>query len=174
MEENWQKIREFSRVDANIPLEIKLIPKEEKPHIKSRTSSAPFLYTPVDEPSDKTLAEWIKLINAKLDYLINIFSLHQEGFSQLPVRRVNISGGGMRFTSEQFFNIGDIVELKTVLETPAQVALYLYGEVVNVEKVDKNFLIFVKFINIDEDVRDYIIRFVFHRQRQIIRQKREI
>jgi len=38
----------------------------------------------------------------------------------------------------------------------------------------KDIKLAVEFINIDEDIRDYIVRFVFHRQRQIIRQQKEI
>jgi c-di-GMP-binding flagellar brake protein YcgR len=46
--------------------------------------------------------------------------------------------------------------------------------VVNCEPKDKGYRVGLKFINIDEDVRDNIVKFVFHRQRQILRQKREI
>ncbi|GAB6183535.1 PilZ domain-containing protein [Thermodesulfovibrio hydrogeniphilus] len=168
-------MREYSRVDASIPLGIRLIPEEEKHKIKSRVSGdISFLHIPHEEPTDKVLAEWLKIINAKLDHIINSLNLHQEGFSSLPIYDVNISGGGISFTSEVSYNVGDIVEIKTVLETPATIALYLYGEVVKSEKTDNHWKISVKFINISEEVRDFIIKFVFHRERQILREKREI
>lgn len=169
-------MREFSRVDANIPLSVRLVSDEEKPHIRARISGDLTIIFPApsEEPSDKILAEWLKCINSKLDFLINLLSIKQEGFSSLPVKQVNISGGGMSFFSDTPYNIGDVIELKTVLELLYPVAMYLYGEVLSCEKKNEEYKIRVEFINIDEDIRDYIVRFVFHRQRQIIRQQKEI
>lgn len=169
-------MREFSRVDANIPLSVRLVTEEEKPNIRARISGDLTIIspTPYEEPSDKTLAEWLKCINSKLDFLINLLSIKQEGFSSLPVKHVNIGGGGISFFSDTSFNIGDVIELKTVLELLYPVAMYLYGKVLSCEKIDGEYKVAVEFINIDEDIRDYIVRFVFHRQRQIIRQQKEI
>ncbi len=167
--------REYSRVDASIPLGIRPITNEERQRVKSRISGDVTLRElPFDEPSDKVLAEWLKLINSKLDYLLNAFSLQQEGFHCLPVYDVNISGGGMSFIYEPPQEIGSVIEFKTVLDSPSPIALYLYGEVVKCEKINENYRIAVKFINIEEDIRDHIIRFVFHRQRQLLRQKKEM
>lgn len=175
MEEIYQKMREFSRVDAIIPLGVRLISPEEKKRIKARIfGEVSFIPTPIDEPMDKVLAEWLKMINSKLDYLINLWNLKEGGFSSLPLTEVNISGGGMSFISDLSYNKGDILELKVILESPSAVALYLYGEVVNCQIINNAFRVAVKFINIDEDIRDHIIRFVFHRQRQLLRQKKEI
>lgn len=175
MEETYQRMREFSRVDAVIPLGVRLISSEEKPRIKARISGEiNFARPPLDEPADKALAEWIKMINSKLDYLINLWSFKRRRFSSLATTEVNISGGGMSFVSDLSYNKGDILELKAVLESPSPVALFLYGEVVKCEMINNAYRVAVKFINIEEDIRDYIIRFVFHRQRQLLRQKREI
>ncbi|GAB5046060.1 PilZ domain-containing protein [Thermodesulfovibrio sp. TK110] len=175
MEETYQRMREFSRVDAVIPLGVRVICPEETKRVKARISGeVSFTHTPFDEPSDKALAQWIKIINAKLDYLINLLSFKEEGFSSLPLTGVNISGGGMSFDSDVSYNKGDILELKMVLESPSPVALFLYGEVVKCELVNNAYRVAVKFINIEEDIRDHIVRFVFHRQRQLLRQKREI
>ncbi|WP_297214086.1 MULTISPECIES: PilZ domain-containing protein [Thermodesulfovibrio] len=170
-------MREYSRVDATIPLGITVIGEDEKDMRKARIAGdMTFGNVPAEEPTDRALAEWLKIINSKLDYLINLWSFHQEGFSCLPIYEVNISGGGMSFNSDVCYEEGKVLELKTVLESPSSIALYLYGEVVKCEKLkDKDkFRVALKFINIDEDIRDHIIRFVFHRQRQILRQKREI
>lgn len=175
MEETYQKMREFSRVDAIVPLGVRLISSEEKQRIKSRISGEiNFIRAPLDEPMDKVLAEWLKMINSKLDYLINLWSFKEEGFSSLSTTEVNISGGGMSFVSDLSYNKGDILELKVVLESPSAVALYLYGEVVKCQMINNAYRVAVKFINIEEDIRDHIIKFVFHRQRQLLRQKREI
>lgn len=175
MEEQYIKMREFSRVDACIPLAVRLVSDEEKRRIKSKVfGEITFIPLPKEEPLDKALFQWIKVINTKLDYLINLFTMKQEGFSGLPIYEVNISGGGMSFNYHMSFNKGDILELKTVLEAPEPIALCLYGEVVNCEILNGNYKIALKFINIDEDTRDYIIKFVFYRQRQILREKKGI
>lgn len=175
MEEKYQKMREFSRIDAVIPFSARLVSSEDKTKVKSRIlGEINFAQTPVEEPLDKVLAQWLKVINAKLDYLINLWSLKEEGFSCLPTAEVNISGGGMSFISDIPYNKGDILELKMVLETPSPVALFLYGEVVKCETLNSGYRVAVQFVNIDEDIRDYVVRFVFYRQRQLLRQKKEV
>lgn len=168
-------MREFSRVEAHIPLAVRLIKENEKNKIKARLiGDISFISNkPIDEPLDKALADWLKLLNAKLDFLISLITMDQQGFSTLPINKVDISAGGISFVSEYSYDIGDILEIKTVIENPTPLALYLYGQVIRCENIDNEFLVSVKFINIDEDVRDHIIKFVFHRQRQILRQKRE-
>lgn len=174
MEETYVKMREFSRVDAVVPLGVRVVSPEEKQRIKARISGEiTFMGTPSEEPSDRALAEWIKIINSKLDYLINLWSLREGGFATLPAVEVNISGGGMSFVSDSRYNPGEILELKTVLENPLPEAFYLYGEVVKCEKLGNVYRVAVKFVNIEEDIRDHIIKFVFYRQRQLLRQKRE-
>jgi hypothetical protein len=169
-------MKEFSKVDAYIPLSVRVLPETEKNKVKARLAGdLSFIATkPTEEPSDKALAEWLKIINQKLDFLISIITMEQQGFAGLQLHKVNISGGGMSFLSNQSYNQGEILELKMVIENPAPLALYLYGEVINCEKMEKEIKVAVKFVNIEEDVRDQIVKFVFYRERQILRQKREM
>lgn len=168
-------MREFSRVEAYVPLSVRLLQKDEIEIAKSRLSGDIAFYAsrPLDEPADRALSEWLKYINQKLDFLISIITMEQQGFSSLPINKVDISGGGLSFRSEKPYKKGDLLEIKIVIENPNPLALYLYGEVISCEALEKDFRIGVKFINIDEDVRDQIVKFVFYRQRQLIRQKRE-
>lgn len=170
-----QAMREFSRVEAIVPFSVRLLDKDEVNLLKARAFGDVSFYSsrPVEEPADRGTAEWLKFLNQKLDFLISLISMNSQGFSSLPLSKVNISGGGLSFLSDQVYQKSDILEIKIVLENPNPVALYLYGEVVACEPKESQNLIRLKFINIDEDVRDQIIKFVFHRQRQIIRQKRE-
>ncbi|MCX8034192.1 MAG: PilZ domain-containing protein [Thermodesulfovibrio sp.] len=169
-------MREFSRVEAYIPVGIRAVSETERDRIKARLSGdITFITTkPAEEPVDRALAEWLKIINQKLDFLISLITMEQQGFSSLPLNKVDISGGGMSFFSDYAYEPGDILELKMVIENPAPLALYVYGEVISCESINNEFRIGVKFINIDEDVRDQIVKFVFHRQRQILRQKKEL
>lgn len=169
-------MREFSRVEAYIPLGIRVLGENERDRVKARLSGdITFMMTkPPEEPTDRALADWLQMINQKLDFLISIITMEHQGFSSLPMNKVDISGGGMSFLSDQPYEKGEILELKLVIENPAPLAMYLYGEVVNCEAIDRGYRVGVKFVNIDEEVRDQIVKFVFYRQRQILRQKREL
>ena len=88
------------------------------------------------------------------------------------MRQINISGGGLSFPSSEAFNRGDILEIMTVLSAGASVALYIYGEVVASDRRSDGFEIGLKFVAMDDQIREEICRFVFERERQILREKR--
>src|SRR5208337_2598374 len=100
-DEQYSKMRGFSRVDAHIPFEVRLVPKAERGTIKSRTlGDMPLVDTRVlPDLQDKILGEWIKMLNAKLDAIMNKLSSQKEGFGDLPLAHVNLSGGGLGFFS---------------------------------------------------------------------------
>ena len=52
------------------------------------------------------------------------------------------------------------------------IALFLYGEVIDATASHAEYDTSVEFINIDDFVRDEIIRFVFETEREILREKR--
>jgi hypothetical protein len=165
--------REYSRVAAVVPFGVRLVPEEERKSLLSRISNQ----TAVDlgglpEIQDQALAEWLSALNRKLDLILNALGAQKLGFSSLPVRQINISGGGLSFASSEAFNRGDILEIMTVLSAGASVALYIYGEVVASDRRSDGFEIGLKFVAMDDQIREEICRFVFERERQILREKR--
>jgi c-di-GMP-binding flagellar brake protein YcgR len=112
------------------------------------------------------------MINRKLDLLLNTLGAQKQGFNSLPVRQINISGGGLSFPSPEPFTRGDVVEVMMVLASSASVALYVYGEVVAVDRRNDGFEIGLKFVAMGDQIREEICRFVFERERQILREKR--
>jgi len=173
-EEHFSKMREFSRVDAYLPLQVRIVPAEERETIKSRTSGQAVSTDALNLPDlqDKLLNEWIKLLHSKLDAIMNMLVMQREGFGAMPVIRVNISGGGLGFFSEERYSTGTIVELKLVLPLIPPVALFVYGEVVKVDVLTDAYWVATKFVSMDEDVRDEIVKYVFRRQREILREQR--
>lgn len=173
-QEQLAGLREFSRVDAVIPLAVSLVPVEERDKVKSHVSGQIDMveFQTLPEVEDKVLNDWLKMLNAKLDAVINMLTFQREGFSSLPFARVNISGGGLSFTSKQWYNREDVLELKMLVPLMPPVALYLYSEVVKSEKLDNAYSIAVKFLQMDEQIQDLIVRFVFKRQRDFLREKR--
>lgn len=173
-EESFQTSREYSRVDAHVPFEVRLVPLDERDSMKSRTSSRTSLAETrtLPELADKVLAEWVKALNSKLDAILNMMTLEREGFGSMPLARVNISGGGIGFFSKEKYNVGEIVEVKTILPIMPPVALVIYGEIVKAERLTNNYMIAMKFVATDEEVRDEIVKFVFAKQREMLREKR--
>jgi len=51
-------------------------------------------------------------------------------------------------------------------------SLFLYGEVVESSIHNPEYNTFVQFVAIDDFIRDEIIRFVFEKEREILREKR--
>jgi hypothetical protein len=166
--------REYSRVDAFIPLEFKKLNPEQRQYVRSRVAGETILaeFKSLPEPDDQLIAEWLKIINTKLNSIIRMLTIHQEGFDQLAVRKVNISGGGVSFSSGESFSPGDILELRVMLTMQYPLALFLYGEVVDISWRNPEYDTSVHFIAIDDFIRDEVVRFVFEREREILREKR--
>lgn len=173
-EEKYMNLREFSRVDAHIPFDVRLVPPEDRKNIHSKISGDTILaeFRALPDLQDRLLADWLKMLNTKLDAIINMLVFQREGFSSLPFKNVNISGGGLSFPSKETYRSGDIIEMKMMLPIIPPIAMFIYGEVVNVETQVSGYMIAIKFIALDEDIRDEIVKFVFKRQREILKEKR--
>lgn len=166
--------REYSRVDAVIPLEYKLIDPQHRQYMRSRMAGEIILseFKSLPDPDDQIIAEWLKTINTKLNSIIRMLTMHHEGFDQLPLKKVNISGGGISFSADTSFSPGDIIEFKLILTMQYPLSLFLYGEVIEMSEHNSEYNIFVRFIAIDDFIRNEVIRFVFEREREILREKR--
>jgi hypothetical protein len=168
--------RKYCRVEACIPFACRPVPAEELKRIRSHISSATFVtgQKAMPEIGDPALAEWINLVSMKLDSIIQLLTLDREGFQSLPFECVNISGGGLRFLSQNKYAAGDTVEIRMMLSLLHPVALYVYATVVSVSarQADGSYDISVEFIAMDNTIQDEIIRFVFEREREILRAKK--
>lgn len=166
--------REYSRVDAYIPLEFRLVPPEEYKLVKSRISGDVTLtdfnlMPPLENHPDM---EYLDLLNKKLDTIIQMIGLQYEGFHSLSFKYVSISGSGMKFSTQRHFSLGDLLEFKMMLTMHQPAALYVYGEVIKVESQTKGFFVTVCFTMIEDTIRDKIIRFVFETEREMLRERR--
>jgi c-di-GMP-binding flagellar brake protein YcgR len=101
-----------------------------------------------------------------------MMTISHEGFNCLNMTKVNISGGGISFNTGKSFLPGDILEIKVMLTMQKPSAFFLYGEVVELTKINDGYDTSVQFIGIEDFVRDEIIRFVFETEREILREKR--
>jgi hypothetical protein len=168
--------RQYSRVEAYIPFEYRIVSPEDRDHIQSEIpgniAAVELRSIPDITEHDHILGEWLMILNSKLDTVIRLMTLQREGFFGLPYKAVNISGGGMSFMLHEEVPAGEVLEIKTMLTRRQTIALRIYGEVVKSNPADSGFLIAIHFIHMDESIRDEIIRFVFEREREIIRERK--
>lgn len=166
--------REYSRVDVYIPLEFRLLDKEEHGLLKSRISADLMLadFKLLPPLANHTQIESLTLLNIKLDMIIKMVGLQCEGFHSLPFKFVSLSGNGLRFSSQQRYSLGDILECKMILTLDQSAAICTYGEVVRVGSQSNGYFVNVRFTAIDHTIREKIIRFVFEMERDMIRQRK--
>lgn len=174
-EDKYRKEREYSRVDAYLPLRVRLVPREERQGVRSRCSHE-FMGTsfpPLPDLDDSVLSASIRTLNAKLDAILNALRLQQQDQPAPETSPVNISGSGLRFYSAEPFKGGDLLEIGLVLPSQPEVMWFVYGEVVRSQAAScARHNICVSFTVIDEDIREKILKFVFERQRELIRKQR--
>jgi c-di-GMP-binding flagellar brake protein YcgR len=124
------------------------------------------------QPEDKVVAECFHILNAKLDTILKLLAFQTSECNTLCLRQVNISAGGLCVCTKESFPPGDIVEIRLMLPTAPYLVLYLYGEVVNSEQVGDIWQNSIEYTEIDEDIREQIVKYVFEKQREILRKKR--
>lgn len=176
MEERQTKNeREFSRVNARVPAEIVYIPPGERDGLGARIFGflSPETAHILNEVESSPLAELLKIMNQKLDLIINHLAYQGQDIKSMSFLDINISGGGVSFNTKEKWQPGDLLQIKLALSQQPPLLVCLYGEVVRVEIGDGDFLMAVKFVSMEESIREKVIQFVFKRQREILREKRE-
>jgi hypothetical protein len=168
-----QNKREYSRVEAQVPLEIRVVRPEEGKDLQSRVDVKvmPAIALPGDV-EDPQLAEWLKFINVKLDTLLSCLNRGEDATGNMILTAVKIGGGGFSFTAAQPYDPADTLEVKMLLPSPTPTLLYLYCEVVQSEARNGGYFTALRFILLDDAVRDKILRFVFEKEREMLRAKR--
>lgn len=98
----------------------------------------------------------------------------------LPLKKsiiVDISGGGLRFVADFKYEAGSMLLCKYQLDTENGTRVYeLTGKVLSVKEVENRQEVYehrVQYMNIDKDVREEIIRFIFGEERKNLRKKGE-
>jgi len=172
-EKNESEKRNFSRVDAYLPIAYRLVPGEEQAGLQSEIIDQIYLEesTALPEITDQALQTSLNILNAKLDRVLNLLKLRNEGYHSLPCRLINISGAGLRLTTSEKFTEGDILEIRTFLTGKKHQALRLYGEIITIQERLDGYRTSLAFIEMDDTVRDEIAKFVFEREREILREK---
>jgi len=115
-------------------------------------------------------------VNRKLDLLIHMFLA--DDFMPLmkaAPKDVNISASGMKFISETQYEEGDLIEINMILPMMPLLFIRVLGEVLRTKGLasfddeKRDYAVAARFIQLDPESREDIIRYLFKRQREILR-----
>jgi hypothetical protein len=129
---------------------------------------------------DKTLpevADYLRLIDAKIDLLAQAITMQGLQVKENDSRKVNISATGIAFGCEEALAEGDYLEIKILLTSCMRV-IVTYGRVVHCQNSlanDSGYPYFagVNFIDMKEEDREMLIKYVVKEQLQQIRDKKQ-
>ncbi len=171
--------REFVRIDDTIGLEATLVDPEEKKNVRARELLIPaplenILFENYETEDSKTL-RYLAAINSKLDLLIKHLVFDDSSPEKFDSQKVNLSACGINFKMSGKPAKGDLVEIKMLLPGSPPVSLCTYAEILRADGPEENgqYAVGAEFVAMGEDIREEIVRYIFGRQRELLRAKRE-
>ncbi len=167
-------LREYARVNAYLPVRIRPVPEEEAQVVRSRivVESALTEHPELPVIEDDALSTCLQILNSKLDSIIRMLAFPSDRPKELDFSKVNISAGGLSTSSTCAYAQDELVELRLMLPTAPSMIFYIYGKVIQCEASNQRYEISIEFTEIDDDIREQIAKYVFHKQREILRRKR--
>jgi len=173
------------RVDDILKVDYLKVSKKDYKKCKSNpevifknTFGAPIKVPEIEEKTEgvdlELLYNLIYQANQKIDRILDMLeSKNNETHAFAGSECINISGSGMRFAANHCFAIGDIIALRVFLPLAlaSRSSINVLGKVKSVTQTDSNnrYDTAIKFKDLCEDDREIIIRYVFTRQREILR-----
>jgi len=185
--------RGFFRIDDEVNLSYKKIDEKQlhEPHpvsdnILNSCSLSTALETVSQESAtllhrlDKILpevADYLRLIDTKIDLLAQAITMQGFQVKENNTRKVNISATGIAFGCEDALQKGDYLEIKILLTSCMRV-IVTYGRVVHCQNSPSSdsrypYFVGVNFIDMKEEDREMLIKYVVKEQLQQIRDKKQ-
>ncbi len=184
--------RSYYRIEDKIALKLRKISEEEfnlLEHSIRYTPASSFITSDeipvlkeieVDEEKKKDpLFTYMKIIDRKLDMVLDYLSEKAEDTLQYISRylKANISGSGIRFVVDVDMNEGDYVELIIILPIYPHSRISVLCKVLRSIKQTQGNCIFsdiaLQYLAINENNRDMLIQYIFMKEREMLRNKRE-
>ncbi|MCX8022937.1 MAG: PilZ domain-containing protein [Syntrophorhabdaceae bacterium] len=182
------KGREFFRVNVRIPVEFRRLTLEEYKDMEDivKYSSIvkrerPEIESPkgfIDRDEKDSLFIYLEMINRKLDMVIEL--LKQTERDDSYIKRffdVNLSGSGMKFLSDIEFCEGDFIEMRLAIPGLPLSKITTLCEVVRAKRIEEDTLslweVGLKFNVINEEDRDLLVSFIFARERELLRARKD-
>lgn len=166
--------REYFRIRDVVQLALKVLPKGS-PCPLSNQVYHPFHglgvsnYLGKAEELDKELLKVLTSIDKKLDAILEYLIVERAGFLGMEHKEVDLSAGGLSLETDIELTMGDIAEVKMVLNTSPPTYVILYGKVNRVEALGPGKKkVSMEFQNVGEDLRNVMVRYVLYIQRQML------
>ncbi|MBW2674789.1 MAG: PilZ domain-containing protein [Deltaproteobacteria bacterium] len=171
--------RGYARVDDLLRVDYRKITPEEyerygdNPDGIFKNIFGEFPQTPeIEEVNLELLYKLIYQANLKMDRILEILeSRDTDRYMSVGTEYVNISGSGMSFIATQGFSIGDTIALKLFLPLVSSTWITVMGKVKSSTSLSPKdgYRTAVHFTGLSEADREMIIRYVFKRQRELLR-----
>lgn len=127
---------------------------------------------------NEELYTFMRIMNKKLDTILDLLSKSQYGEIYQNVQtEIILSGAGVQFESHIPLHTGDYTELKIIVPLFPYPKITILCQVVRTESVQGGaegiFSVAMKFLVINEKDRDLLINYIFEKEREYLRQKKE-
>jgi hypothetical protein len=173
----WEEKRGYFRVDDVFPVRFRRVTENELLKKSTILSKDVVEMSETDLPDGTVSPQlWTMLdsMNAKLNRILERLNLESAGLTTAENKTVNVSATGIRMTFHDRFDIGDIAEIKMLLPSTPPVGIETYGRVVRVRDIgNEEYEVGLQFFDMEDDVRDEIIRYTLQRQREVMLKERQ-
>lgn len=181
------QMRGSVRVDVSFPVSFDMVSENDYEKIKNvivshRTGDRegdlmPLLGVEELESLDITVAKiWLSM-NSKLDYIIKLLKQRGEGVEEKEGLCKDISGKGIKMIYKGNLSDGQYIHLRIHPPTFPPLSVVALGKILRAERTaicrEGEIETAVEFDTIHEDDREEIISYVFKRQRELLRARRE-
>jgi hypothetical protein len=115
---------------------------------------------------DKSLGQFLKVLNQKLDALSRVLALNNQITTQSSLQPVNLSEGGLSLSSLQLWQRQQEVVLKLIL-LPSYSGLILKGRVLSCQGDAPPYRLHIEFTDISDAHQQLIARHIMRRQKEL-------
>lgn len=173
--------REFHRVEYKGEVRIKPILASEKDEyiykVEKLSMDAKFSLIrnikeviPLESKNNQIILKFLLELNNKLDTIIDLIKSKEQNEGFLNAKVLDLSGGGLSLFSKESFKEGDNIYIEgEIVESYHKIPLTAVGNIKTVLKTEKGFICGVNFESIDKDIREEIVKFVFEKDRKVIK-----
>lgn len=182
--------REFFRIRDRIPVEFRSISREEfiklqdtirynSTQVVDRLHELYFMEARGEAPDGQDqFYSYMHLINRKLDMIIEMLGRSRVPESYVSIQtEVSISGSGIQFACAPALSEGEFVELKIIVPVFPYPKITCLCQVVRTEKETDGAVsgqrTAFKFMVLNEKDQDILINYIFLKERQLLREKKE-
>jgi len=176
--------RKYFRAKVLIPARWQALSAEEKKLVENGQGRALLkrsdLTSPIDEfltrttpgSKEEQFYRCLQLVDNKLDFIIDQMFLRSTVDPPRLDNVIEMSGSGLKFTTLEALPSGTLLKMNLIMRGTFQYQMDLIVEVLRVDDKGNGFLTATRFVEIDEETRDSIVKVVFQKQRQEIRREK--